>query len=378
MVNPSQLRFGKELERLQISDILSLIQNNIDESQNLEYKEPSNNLGKDCEHLAKSMSGFLNTDGGILIYGVSERKEGDHRYPTNIEWCNTTKERLENLLKSKIQPWEERIRIHRIKSRNNEKVGIFVIEIPKSNNPPHMYNYSYYQRLNFQTQPMTHQSVLRVIQTSWIRRRELHLNVLEPLYSEIKMNCERIENYKRGEDTQYQSIILNYRYLYDQVDSSIQKKIDEFYRRMDKLNPIIDWQAHKIAMKIINEELCRLDIWRDWVEKHMENDNLFASVTLRDASGSISIVRETMNGALLQRKEIESYLQSQHSHAEVVKFEPVVHLASDNKIHESNFMEFWESCKSRAGRNKAYSSMWLEIPELVALGKEIIELMLAK
>lgn len=169
MVNPSQLRFGKELEKLQINDILVLIQNKIDESQNLEYKEPSENLDKDCNSLAETISGFLNTDGGILLYGVSEKREGAHRYPTGIEWCSTAKERLENLLKSRIQPWEEKIKIRRIASKEKEQGGIFVIEIPKSNNPPHMYNYRYYQRLNFQTQPMSHQNVLRAFQTSWTR-----------------------------------------------------------------------------------------------------------------------------------------------------------------------------------------------------------------
>jgi hypothetical protein len=380
MVNPSQLRFGKELEKLQINDILVLIQNKIDESQNLEYKEPSENLDKACNSLAETISGFLNTDGGILLYGVSEKREGIHRYPTGIEWCSTAKERLENLLKSRIQPWEEKIKIRRIASKEKEQGGIFVIEIPKSNNPPHMYNYCYYQRLNFQTQPMSHQNVLRAFQTSWTRRRDLYLNILEPLYSEIKMNCEKIEKYEISEDMEYQGIILEDRYLYDLIEPSLHKKIDEFYRRMDKLNSKLSYWAHIIAAKIINKELSRvLRDHRDYIENRMETDNLKVKVTLKDPSGSIKIGgNNTINGALLQRTSIKSYLQSQHGDMEVVEFEPYVHIASDHKISKSDFNDLWKSCKSKAAKNKTYLSIWNEIPKLLTLGREILELILSE
>jgi hypothetical protein len=41
MTNHSTLRFGKELKDLQLSDVQFLIDEKIDESQNLEYKQPS-------------------------------------------------------------------------------------------------------------------------------------------------------------------------------------------------------------------------------------------------------------------------------------------------------------------------------------------------
>ena len=81
------------------------------------------------------------------------------------------KRKLENLLILKVQPWDEKINIRRIENENNHQEGIFIIEVPKSNNPPHMSNYIYCQRLNYQTKPMEHESVYRVFQTSWIRRR---------------------------------------------------------------------------------------------------------------------------------------------------------------------------------------------------------------
>ena len=94
-----------------MKDIDLLIKNEIEESQNLEYKQPSKNLEEDCNSLAVTISGFLNTDGGILIYGVTEKKVKKHHYPDEVKWSVTNKETLENLLKSRVIPWDEEIRI---------------------------------------------------------------------------------------------------------------------------------------------------------------------------------------------------------------------------------------------------------------------------
>lgn len=312
--------------------------------------------------------------------GFLKEKREFIAYPIDIKWCKIPKERLENLLKSRIQPWEEEIKIRRIISKKNEQDGIFVIEIPRGKNPPHMFNHSYYQRLNFQTQPMSHQNVLRAFQTSWTRRRDLHLNILEPIYSEIKMNCEKIEKYEISEDEEYQRIILGGRYLYDLIEPSLQKKIDEFYRGMDKLNLKLSYWAHVIAAKIINEELSRvLRDHREWIENHMDRNILLVSVTLKDPSGGISTRdNNTINGALLQRTSIKSYLQSQHRDMEVVEFEPYVQKQTKQKISKSDFNDLWKSCKSKAAKNKTYLSIWNEIPKLLTLGREILELILSK
>lgn len=382
MVTPSLLRFGRELEKLQLSDIEALIQAKIDESQNLEYKEPSNDLEKDCNNIAEGISGFLNTDGGILIYGVSEIKEGDHRYPTDTKWCSATKERLEGLLVSRIYPWEEQIKIKRIQSEENKQNGIFVIEVPKSSNPPHMYDYRYYQRLNFRTLPMTHQSVLRAFQTSWIRRRDLQTNVIEPLYSEIKTNCEKIKKYERGVDTEYQDSLVGTRYLYDQIEPSLQKKIEEFYERMNGLNRFFDWAADKIATMIINEELCRHHIQEElveWVTRHMGTVNLDANVFVKDASGITKEVRDTLNGALLQKTTVLSYLQTKYHYETVVEFKPVIRTSGGYyDLDKSEFAELWKDCVSSAEKNETYRFIWDEIPKLLSLGEEILSLFLTK
>jgi len=380
MVTPARLRFGKELDKLEISDIETLIENKIDESQNLEYKGLTENLEKDCNYLAETISGFLNTDGGILIYGVSEKKENNHTYPNDIKWCNTPKERLENLLKHRIQPWEEKIKIHRIKSKENEQDGIFVIEIPRSNNPPHMYNGRYYQRLNYQTQPMTHQNVFRAFQTSWIRRRELYQNVVEPLYSEIKGNCEKIEKYEQGESGIYSSILHKNRYLYDQIELSLQKKIDDFYRRMNDLNLKLSW-GERIATRIINEELCKVfDEQRDFIESNMEEDYLRITASVRYPDGRINVVNhaKALSAALFLGTTPKSYLQNCYLHAEVIDYKPILHAERDTEISDEAFWKLWDECSAKAKENDVYVLIRNEIPRLLTLGREILRFMLSK
>ena len=67
---------------------------------------------------------------------------------------------------------------------------------------------------------------------------------------------------------------------------------------MDKLNSVIDWAAHQIATRIINDELSKHDIWGDFVRNNMEKDNLKVLVTFKVASGNIRTVENTINGVL--------------------------------------------------------------------------------
>ena len=369
--------FNKELpDQIQIADIQKLIENKTEEFLHLDYEEiPRTNVK--YEGLAEHISGFLNTAGGIVVFGVSERKTKGRNIPYKITWTTIKKETLENNLYRKIDPWYEDIQIVPIQNPNDNTERIFVIFVPRSNKPPHMSNYTYYHRLNFQTQPMTHQSVFRVFQTNWFNKRDLYQNVIQPLYSEVSANCERLEKYERGEDSLYQDIMQRDRYLYDLIETPLKEKIEEFYKKMGELNSKSDYMAHKIATRIINEELCKVfDDLKEWIEERMDTDILVASVTLMDISGSTRVINEViLNGALIQRKTITSYLQSKYPNEEVIRFEPVLRYKKI-KIPQSTFENLWKNCESKTTRNEAYLSIWRETPELLKLGKDLLSLML--
>ena len=377
MVSLTQLRFGKELEQLKVSDIEFLIERRIDESQSLEYKEPTSNLEKDCDDLAKAISGFLNTEGGIIIYGVSEERENEHRYPENIMWCGAPKEQFESLLLNRVQPWEERIRIYRIPNEENDQKGIFVLEIPKSDNPPHMSNFSYYRRLNFRTEPMSHEDVMRAFQTSWMDRRELQQSVIQPLYSEIKENCGKLAKYETGLSVDYDRIAHANRYLYDRLESSLREKIAVFYVEMAKMNLLLTWKE-RIATKIINEVLCETFYQkRGEIRSNIRENLLQVVVRIRYLDGTINRVRHTLEDALFSEPDLRTCFQKKYSHAEILDYEPILAIPkqSDVKIPESTFGSLWQKSLRAAAENGVYSSIRSETPKLLALGEEILALM---
>jgi hypothetical protein len=132
-----------------LNDIENLIKDNNEESLYLEYKREITNKGKE---VAKDVSAFANTKGGTIIYGIEENEKNS----IEISWLDAkgTKERLENMILSNIEPTIKNIIINPIPNPENEKQAIFVVEIPESAEAPHMADHRYHKRHNFQASPM--------------------------------------------------------------------------------------------------------------------------------------------------------------------------------------------------------------------------------
>ena len=374
MTSISKLRFGKELSQLTVNDIQLLINNKIDESQNLDYKQPSGDPHIDCNNIAIVISSFLNTAGGIIIYGVAESKEGEHRLASKIMWSKLPKETVENLLISKVQPWSQQTRIQRIVNQENTLEGIYVVDVPRSTNPPHMYLPSnvYYQRLNFQNRPMDHESIFRAFQTSSIRRRDIIKQVIEPLYSEIKINFESIRDYKQTlRRNKYDSVIENERFLYDLIEISDRKKIDEFYNRLENYQALM-FQIYKCTTRLINEQLSKYDVTVKFYP-NIEQDNFGITLYLRDASGNTTQAEGiSIREALLKRKPLKKYLQSLYPLEEIGAIIPYIGEHA-NTFPQSELKDFWTGCKLAVKQNKYYILIWKERAELLELCKNILK-----
>jgi hypothetical protein len=134
----------------------SLIENKVEENLNLEYKS-SMSLDKHPTktiEVSKDVSAMANSDGGIIIYGITEDDELRH-LPKGLSPINRTdfsKEWLEQIINDKIRPRIENIKIHPVIISDPQV--IYVVEISKSDTAHQADDKKYYKRFNFQSVPM--------------------------------------------------------------------------------------------------------------------------------------------------------------------------------------------------------------------------------
>lgn len=151
-----------------IEDLQSLIDNEIEESTELEYKSSfaiDNKKWK--EELAKDVSAMANANGGTIIYGIRQ-KEGGRSVPSKlmpVSYENMSKDRLSQLLSSNIQPVIEGIEISIIP--NDENGGFFIVEIPKSSTAhQNKISHLYYKRRNARIEVMEDYEIRDVMNRS--------------------------------------------------------------------------------------------------------------------------------------------------------------------------------------------------------------------
>lgn len=135
-----------------ITDLQSLIDNEIEESTELEYKSSfATEKPKWKNELAKDVSAMANANGGTIVYGIRE-KEGNngHAIPNEllpIPYTEMSKDKLSQILSSSIQPIIDNIEISVIPK--DENGGFFIVEIPQSNTAhQNRLTHLYYKRRN--------------------------------------------------------------------------------------------------------------------------------------------------------------------------------------------------------------------------------------
>lgn len=133
-----------------------LIANGTEENSELEYKSGAalQRDEKKMTEATKDVSAFANSNGGVLIYGISEERTKRH-LPSHIDPVDRkaiTKEWLEQILNARIRPRIHGIKIH-VVTIEDDKV-VYILEIPKGETAHQANDKLYYRRHNFSVEPM--------------------------------------------------------------------------------------------------------------------------------------------------------------------------------------------------------------------------------
>ena len=138
-----------DLQGYSVTDIQGLIDNSVEESIHLDFKESRalDKSDKKKEEISKDVSAFANSDGGIIVYGISEENHCAGAL-SFIDGEAYTKEWLEQVINSKISERIEGVQIIPVRFDSDLKKTVYVVKIPRSTRAPHMCcDHRYYRRL---------------------------------------------------------------------------------------------------------------------------------------------------------------------------------------------------------------------------------------
>jgi predicted HTH transcriptional regulator len=154
-MNFSQYYFGKDITTLNAaSDIEPFFKKEIPEGQTIEYKSGGINLDK-C---GETLSAFLNTNGGLLIVGAPKTKERELPGGKKERFCDgpvipiageLSKDDAARSLLSKVQPIPSGVKFQPLKYGDGK--SLLIVEVDRSEYPPHQYDGAYYIRLDGET-----------------------------------------------------------------------------------------------------------------------------------------------------------------------------------------------------------------------------------
>jgi hypothetical protein len=140
-----------------LDDLNQLIKEQAEESLSLEFKhgqiledlENRQAADRRKEEISKDVSAFANRLGGVIVYGLEEAKHEPHQAKalTPIDPAKCSKERLEQIITSRIRPPIEGLVINPIELSPGGVV--YAVKIPRSHTAHQASDKRYYRRVNF-------------------------------------------------------------------------------------------------------------------------------------------------------------------------------------------------------------------------------------
>lgn len=154
--------FGKSINDLTYQIVEDYFNEEREESNSIEFKSYSaqhGNLNKNLDGVIRGICAFLNSDGGIVIWGAPEgiKVEGreEKLFVGQLSPVLERKEKdwLINKVSDLLTPMPIGVNVSILENANT---FVYIFEIQKSSYSPHQFKHVYYARLDGQTKPAPH------------------------------------------------------------------------------------------------------------------------------------------------------------------------------------------------------------------------------
>lgn len=198
------LIYEKNIADITLDDIYSLVEDEIDENNFIEYKGELDKNGEK-KHIPRTVCGFANSEGGLLILGIYDDKEGFDKIQgvkLKNDW-ERKKQSLITLLRDNVEPYFD-VGIEKLNLKNGKV--LIIIKTPKSWIAPHRVKKGqekdFYMRRNGRTEPM-------------------EFNELKEMFDMNNKLTERINDFRYKHVLKYSSEDTNhYKVIYHLIPSN--------------------------------------------------------------------------------------------------------------------------------------------------------------
>jgi hypothetical protein len=346
--------FRKKPKEVTNEDLNAFLTRKIEENLNLDYKAIQ--AYYDFDKLSKDVSAFANSEGGLLILGISQDKIKKGKavvkvLPKELTWGEEilSKETLEDNLVGKIQPRIDGIKIQPIREGNGSMRVIFLIDIPQSKSRPHMASDKrYYKRLNFRKTPMEHFEIVNLLKVRWVLSERMVERIYEPLASILEKNANTISNYRAPIINEIEEILSRTYYSWQMPDRLIEELayyIDQI-EVLNKKEHFARKQMKNIVYKNIFEYL-KLDSRLLSSEPKMRIDLGFEN-------SKLTLHFPVIYELLIKNRTIKEYTSNMFYLGKCLKVEIKYDQGYFIKLDEFD-ESIWEKCLNEAQRNQKIS-----------------------
>jgi hypothetical protein len=352
--------FFRGKKELNSEDIDRFISQKIEENTKLDYKDIR--AYHNADDLATHISSFANSEGGLIILGISQDEIEDEKgkitkvYPKEPTWGEVSldKESMENKLITRIKPPITNLLIKPV--RNEKDEVIFLIDIPKSDFAPHMApDHKYHKRINFRIHAMDHYEVANLFKINWTMKEKLIEEIYEPLSSILERHAEQLLNYSYLSGNEIKQILAK-TYYKIQMPWEL---LDRIYVYVDQIDDLIkkSYHARRATINIVNKNV--LEYLKE--KYHLLNKGAIvfdhAKVISKSEKSAVDFDVHLIYRLLLNEQKVKTFLNREYwRHA----YEKVsVHYFSE--AYNINLDEFdeiiWEKCLKEASENTEIIAM---------------------